>query len=86
MIEVPTEAADVDEMAVLNGKAAMKACGVDEGDGIARGSQSNSSERTYMMKIVSTTKSPETTYLKHTECRSRGWTVTVCERQRKELK
>ena len=46
----------------------------------------NSSKRTYMMKIVSTMKTPETTYLKHMECRSREWTVTVCEQQRKELK
>ena len=38
------------------------------------------------MKIVSTTKMPKTTYLKHMECRSREWIVTVCERQRKELK
>ena len=32
----------------------------------------NSSKCTYMMKIVSTTKTPEKTYLKGMECRSRG--------------
>ena len=32
----------------------------------------NSSKCTYMMKIVSMTKTPEKTYLKDTECRSRG--------------
>ena len=72
MVEVPTEAADIDKMTVLNGKPVMKACGVDEGDEIARESLPNSSKRTYMVRIVSMTKSPETTYLKHTECRSRG--------------
>ena len=72
MVEVPTEAADVDKMAVLNGKPAMKTCGVDEGDEIARESLPNSSKRTYMVKIINMTKSPETTYLKHTKCRSRG--------------
>ena len=38
MVELPTEAADVDAISVLNGKPTMRACGVDEGNGIARGS------------------------------------------------
>ena len=33
----------------------------------------NSSKRTYAMKIVSTTKTPEITYLKHTVGQSRGY-------------
>ena len=38
MVELPTEVADVDAISVLNGKPAMRACGVDEGNEIARGS------------------------------------------------
>ena len=38
MVELPTEAADVDAIAVLNEKPAMGACGVDEGNEIACGS------------------------------------------------
>ena len=35
MLELPMEVADVDEMAVLDGKPAMRVCGVDEGDNSA---------------------------------------------------
>ena len=38
MIELPTEAADVGAIAVLNGKPAMSACAVDNGNEIAHGS------------------------------------------------
>ena len=68
MLELPMEVADVDEMAVLDGKPAMRVCEVDEGDNSVEVCR----KRTYMMKIVSTTKTSETTYLKHTECPSRG--------------
>ena len=47
----------------------MMVCGVDEGVEVCR----NSSKRTYTMKIlVSTTRTSETTYRKHTECHSGG--------------
>ena len=36
MVELPMEFADVDEMLMLNEKLAMRACGVDEGDEMAR--------------------------------------------------
>ena len=36
MVKLPTEVAEVDEMAMLNGKPAMRICGVDEGDEVAR--------------------------------------------------
>ena len=35
MLDLPMEVADVDEMAVLDGKPAMRVCGVDEGDNSA---------------------------------------------------
>ena len=35
MVELPMEVADVDEMAVLDGKPAMRVCGVEEGDNSA---------------------------------------------------
>ena len=35
MVKLPMEVADLDEMAVLDGKPAMRACGVDEDDEIA---------------------------------------------------
>ena len=35
MVELPMEVADVDEMAVLDGKPAMRVCRVEEGDNSA---------------------------------------------------
>ena len=76
------EVADVDEMAVLDGKPAMRVCGVDKRDNNVKVCR----RCTYIMKIVGTTKTSETTYLRHMDCRSRGSGQRVCERQRTELK
>ena len=38
MVELLTEAVDVNEISVLNGKPVMRACGVDEGNEIVHGS------------------------------------------------
>ena len=68
MLEVSMEVADVDKMAVLDGKPTMRVCGVDKRDNNVEVCR----RRTYIMKTVSTTKTSEITYLKHRDCRSRG--------------
>ena len=61
--------ADVDEVTVLDRKPAMRIWGDNKGDNRVE----FCSKRTYMMKIVSTTKISEIMYLRrHTDCHSGG--------------
>ena len=46
MLVLPMEVAGVDEMVMLDGKPAMRVCGVDEGDNSAWKSCRNSTKRT----------------------------------------
>ena len=62
MLELPMEVAGVDGMAMLDGKPAMRVCGVDKGDNSAwKFAETPASAPMYMMKIVSTMKTSETT-------------------------
>ena len=51
---------------MLDRKLAMRVCGVDKGNDSTRKTAQNSSQSTYMIRIVSMTKTPEITHLKHT--------------------
>ena len=66
---------------MLDGKLAMRVCGADKGNNSTRKTARNSSQSTYMIKIVSTTKTPEITHLKHTRSATRGGVGGMCERQ-----
>ena len=66
MVEIPMEVADIDEMAVLDEKSATRATRWHVK--VCR----NSSKRIYTIEMVSATETPETAYLKYTECHSRG--------------
>ena len=69
MVALPMEVVDVDEMAMLDGKPVTRACGVGEGDEIVRGRPSKL-QQAYLHNEDS--QCNETTYLKYTECHSRG--------------
>ena len=68
MVAFPMEVVDVDEMAMLDGNPATRACAIGEDDGVVCGSTPKLQEA---HRHNEDGQRNETTYLKYTECHSR---------------